>query len=423
MGDTLKKVQSGDPLRIPASTFNTFIDAAIAHRGGMKMGEGRLTVSQPSRDVLLVKNVGDQDINRFEPVYVEYWASSSYPFVVSPADNLDDWQRQPVMTARRWAPMTGFSASWFYPDHACVANEPIAVGDLGRVLYRGLTPVWIDPTMATATNHALPCIRPRGASHPGQWMRASWGPGRLVKIDPDTGWALAEMDHSSPRVEQFEVHHDGGSTPQSPEPRVVENVSWGQFYTMAYPVNPETGLADTGVGTMAVALGGLGDYWYPNCFGGDRFFAAPQSNLADPGYAPQWRSLEPMADAPLGTIRMWAKTDATGAPLDIPRGWALCDSPSSPHNLWPSDGPKLDGRIPIGYDPSSFPAMLAATPLPVYPDDYQHAHDVPSETVYINEGDGSHGSQSIRQLPVSPATATASTLPPRCTVAFIVRVE
>ena len=28
MGDLLTKVQSGDPLRIPAATFNTFIDAA-----------------------------------------------------------------------------------------------------------------------------------------------------------------------------------------------------------------------------------------------------------------------------------------------------------------------------------------------------------------------------------------------------------
>ena len=30
MGDHLKKVQSGDPLRIPAATFKTFIAAAKA---------------------------------------------------------------------------------------------------------------------------------------------------------------------------------------------------------------------------------------------------------------------------------------------------------------------------------------------------------------------------------------------------------
>jgi hypothetical protein len=28
MGDHLKKVKSGDPLRLPAATFNTFIDAS-----------------------------------------------------------------------------------------------------------------------------------------------------------------------------------------------------------------------------------------------------------------------------------------------------------------------------------------------------------------------------------------------------------
>ena len=28
VGDTLRKVQAGDPLAIPAGTFNTFVDAA-----------------------------------------------------------------------------------------------------------------------------------------------------------------------------------------------------------------------------------------------------------------------------------------------------------------------------------------------------------------------------------------------------------
>ena len=402
------------------------IDAAIAHRGGMKLGDGPLKTAEPSRDVLLVQNNGEQDINRFEPVRVEYSYykpnPSLIPFVVSPADNLEDWQRQPVMNAKRWAPMTGWTGSWFYADHACVAIEPIAVGQMGRVLYRGLTPVWIDPALATTTNSSLPCIRPRGAEHPGQWMRAMWGPARIIKLDA-SGWALAEMDHSMPRIEQFEIHHDSGSTPEDPKSRVLESASWGQYYTVAYPVNPETNEADTSVGTMAVALGPHNSSWYPNCFGGDRILAMPQSDLADPGYAPRWLALAPMADDPLGTIKMWGKTDLTGVPLDIPRGWALCDNPSSSHSLWPSDGPKLDGRIPVGYDPASFGSMLAATPLPSYPDDYQHAHSVPSEAVEVNEGDGSHGSKSIRQLPASPVTDPASTMPPYCTVAFIVRVE
>ena len=156
---TLKKVKTGDPMRISAETFNAMIDAAIDHRGGMKLGDGPLTTAEPSRDVLLVKNNGEQDINRFEPVRVEYGYykpnPSLIPFVVSPADNLEDWQRQPVMNAKRWTPMTGWTGSWFYADHACVAIEPIAVGEMGRVLYRGLTPVWIDPDLDTTTSARL----------------------------------------------------------------------------------------------------------------------------------------------------------------------------------------------------------------------------------------------------------------------------
>jgi hypothetical protein len=44
MGDILKKVKSGDPLRVPAATFNTVIDAARDHfqcqQSGGAAGQG-----------------------------------------------------------------------------------------------------------------------------------------------------------------------------------------------------------------------------------------------------------------------------------------------------------------------------------------------------------------------------------------------
>jgi len=49
MGDNMKKVRSGDPLVIPAATFNTFIDAARDYlmRGqNMRKGQNRSSLSR-----------------------------------------------------------------------------------------------------------------------------------------------------------------------------------------------------------------------------------------------------------------------------------------------------------------------------------------------------------------------------------------
>ena len=57
---TLKKVQSGDKLKIPAKAYNSFVDAAEAHKSNMfKQSPGKDT---PGDNLVLVKNNSEDDV-------------------------------------------------------------------------------------------------------------------------------------------------------------------------------------------------------------------------------------------------------------------------------------------------------------------------------------------------------------------------
>ena len=58
MPDHFKKVQSGDPLAIPAQTFNTFIDAAWAHRERQHQQAQTGTPTAPQGPELLMPETG-----------------------------------------------------------------------------------------------------------------------------------------------------------------------------------------------------------------------------------------------------------------------------------------------------------------------------------------------------------------------------
>ncbi len=53
---TLKKVQPGDPLRIPASTFNSMVDAARAFKGRQHDEARQPSLDTLGADVVLVKH-------------------------------------------------------------------------------------------------------------------------------------------------------------------------------------------------------------------------------------------------------------------------------------------------------------------------------------------------------------------------------
>ena len=131
MGDSLKKVQPGDPLAIPAATFNTFIDVAREHLAQSQNGGGRPRAPLPPPGViLLIRNDSGYDRDRFEILGLD-------EPVFPPEDNTADMSRGPLMSCILPAD----------PDHLgafVVLLEPIADGAIGRAMIQGAVPVQVD---------------------------------------------------------------------------------------------------------------------------------------------------------------------------------------------------------------------------------------------------------------------------------------
>ena len=133
MGDSLKKVHPGDPLRIPAATFNTLIDVARAHLARKQNVGGQSQAASPPPGVILtIRNDSGSDRDRFEVLGLD-------EPVFPPEDTSTDMSRGPVMSCVYPA----------VPDHLgafVVLLEPIASGTVGRAMIQGAVPVQVDFT-------------------------------------------------------------------------------------------------------------------------------------------------------------------------------------------------------------------------------------------------------------------------------------
>ena len=124
MSDPLKKVQPGDPLRIPAETFNTFVDAAADLRARRHDVQARNVPTPRNATIILVKpNV---QRGRFEPLGL------GEP-VIGPNDAMATLVGQPCFHAERGRPEV-------HGYNFCITQEPIAAGRIGRAAIAG--PTW-----------------------------------------------------------------------------------------------------------------------------------------------------------------------------------------------------------------------------------------------------------------------------------------
>ena len=64
MADTLAKVKSGDPLKIPAATFNTFIDAARDFRTRTQNRSQKARPAVRQSGIVLIRNATAVDLTR-----------------------------------------------------------------------------------------------------------------------------------------------------------------------------------------------------------------------------------------------------------------------------------------------------------------------------------------------------------------------
>ena len=89
-GDTMKKVQAGDKLKIPAETFNTFIDTARGFRAAQQNVRRQLQPEFHDTDIVLVHNDSEADRQRFDILGID-------SVIFTPTDNLKGFQNRPAL--------------------------------------------------------------------------------------------------------------------------------------------------------------------------------------------------------------------------------------------------------------------------------------------------------------------------------------
>lgn len=206
MGDPLKHVHAGEPVRVSAETFNCVIDATRDYRErtarfrqgppGLRVGGERPTA------VFRVRNDTGADRALFEIV------SLDGP-VYGPSDNLQEFKFR-------------FAFKGVVPDsdhfgRFAVLLEPVKDGAIGRALVQGITPVLVrvpdlgehesgeyaDINTAEGDLCAHLVTGPRGAAFI-LWL-ADKDP-ELPEGDPDIRWAIVRVSSATPSDAAAAIH-------------------------------------------------------------------------------------------------------------------------------------------------------------------------------------------------------------------------
>ena len=175
MGDPLRKVQPGQPVRIPARTFNTFIDAAQDYLQRRQNVGGDPLTTRLRSGIVLVENASGADRGRFEILGVD-------DVVISQADNADEFYNRPVLSGI--TPDTDVHAGRFV-----VLAEPIASGKIGHAWAFGMCPVQVDMQDADHTACEI-----KDATTANLISHTS-GTARILTVESGTGvkWAVVRI--------------------------------------------------------------------------------------------------------------------------------------------------------------------------------------------------------------------------------------
>jgi len=179
-GDALRKVRTGEPLRIPAAAYNAFVDAAVGHRSRDRNGVADPQREIMQRGVVLVRNDSDQTI---EP----YHAMAITGVLVEPGD--DDQER----TFYSRTPLTGEIATEdSRPLEFVLAMQAIKPGDLGRCVLTGVTPARVYITNELDTTCEIEPEETVLASRPMGGVQILWKEDGVGEK-----WAVIEMGRPS----------------------------------------------------------------------------------------------------------------------------------------------------------------------------------------------------------------------------------
>lgn len=130
MGDPFKKVRAGQPLDIPAETFNSFIDAARDFKARQQSRSRTVQPDFQQTGIIPVKNASGNDLDRFDVLGIER------P-IFTPSDNLLSFQNQ--------VSVVGVTPN--EDEHVgrfIVLLEPLRDGLIGRGCLSGICPVRLN---------------------------------------------------------------------------------------------------------------------------------------------------------------------------------------------------------------------------------------------------------------------------------------
>ena len=252
----MKKVQPGDPLHIPAQTFNTMIDATAAYREHA-IGRTRDTGTDTrNAGIVLVKNTSVVDVNRFGVLAVD-------GSIIDHATNADEFAQRVALTGR--VPVAGDQGT------PVVLLEPLASGKIGRAVVSGVVQVQVEvPDFETKTYADLK------TGESTKLAATDRGSARILDITvdasgsfPATAWAVVRLGNTtSDDVAVFSLseHLEQGDMSGVDAFRATawDNTTTPESWTVSGSTEKVYGQLFTGVAFeyMAVTCVSLDGKWY-----------------------------------------------------------------------------------------------------------------------------------------------------------------
>jgi hypothetical protein len=224
MGDTMRKVRSGDSLVIPASTFNTFIDAARDFRDRQNRIKRTGTRDTRHSGIILVKNASGSDCNRFHVLGIK-------ESVILPADNEDEFRNKVTLTGE--APNEDDHLGKFV-----ILLEPLKNDSIGMAMALGVCPVKIT---VENEDHTFADVNDSEAS---TLKSGSTGAAQILWKEDGTGekWAVVRLGTPAILPPIYKATADqSGSTVQVKRIKADGTLAMGDaeeldVYSDAYPV-------------------------------------------------------------------------------------------------------------------------------------------------------------------------------------------
>lgn len=194
-GSPLKKVRSGEPLRIPAAAYNAFIDAAHLARRIDADAQVDPLRSGVGEQLVLVRNESGEDLPRFGVLGI------NGP-IISPATgsegNADEFKRRVAIIGAAITDTDEFVGRFV------VAREPIAAGRIGLAVLRGVTPAVVNVVDAEHT-HA-------DTEADAQLLRSGFtGAARLLWKQDGSGSRLAIVEIGPANRDRFPARLTGAT--------------------------------------------------------------------------------------------------------------------------------------------------------------------------------------------------------------------